>query len=78
MRSFLDQRLAPVPGAQFADDFLASVIAPSKQLLKLVPQEITANPQFILLDEQQVAYEAWWNWWRSSPTGAAPAGSVRW
>jgi hypothetical protein len=20
----------------------------------------------------------WWNWWRSSPTGAPPAGSVRW
>ena len=57
MRSFLTHRLAPAPGAQFADDFLASAIAPSKQLLKLVPQEIAANPQFILLDEQQVAYE---------------------
>jgi hypothetical protein len=57
MRSFLTHRLAPVPGAQFADDFLASATAPSKQLLKLVPQEITANPQFVLLDEQHVAYE---------------------
>jgi hypothetical protein len=57
MRSFLTQRLAPAPGAQFADDLLHSVIAPSKQLLKLVPQEIAANPQFTLLDEQQVAYQ---------------------
>jgi uncharacterized protein len=57
MRSFLTHHLAPVPGAQFADDVLASVIAPSKQLLKLVPQEIAANPQFTLLDEQQVAYQ---------------------
>ena len=57
MRSFLTQRFAPVPGAQMADDVLASVIAPSKQLVKLVPQEISANPQFVLLDEQQVAYQ---------------------
>jgi hypothetical protein len=57
LRSFFTQRLAPVSGAQFADDFLHSVIAPSKQLLKLVQQEITANPQFTLLDEQQVAYQ---------------------
>lgn len=55
--SFLTRRLAPVPGAQIADDVLRSVIAPSKQLLRLVPQEITANPQFTLLDEQQVAFQ---------------------
>jgi uncharacterized protein len=57
MRSFLTHRLAPVPGAQVADDFLASVIAPSKQLLKLAPQEIAAHKQFTLLDDQQVAYQ---------------------
>jgi uncharacterized protein len=57
MRSFLTQRLAAVPGAQIADDVLQSVIAPSKQLLRLVLQEITANPQFTLLDEQQVAFQ---------------------
>ena len=56
MRSFLTRRLAPAPGAQVADDFLRSKIAPSKQLLRLVPEEIAANPQFTLLDEQQVAY----------------------
>ena len=57
LRSFLTRRLAPAPGAQVADDVLQSVIAPSKQLLRLVPEEITANPQFTLLDEQQVAYQ---------------------
>jgi len=57
MRSFLTMRFAPVPGAQVADDVLASMIAPSKQLMKLVSQEISANPQFVLLDEQEVAYQ---------------------
>jgi hypothetical protein len=57
MRSFLTARLAPAPGAQFADDFLASRIAPSKQLLRHLREEILANPQFTLLDEQQVAYQ---------------------
>jgi Uncharacterized conserved protein (DUF2075) len=36
---------------------LSSRIAPSKQLLRHVQQEITASPQFTLLDEQQVAYQ---------------------
>jgi uncharacterized protein len=57
LRSFFTTRLAAASGAQFADDFLASKIAPSKQLLRHVQQEITANPQFTLLDEQQVAYQ---------------------
>ena len=57
LRSFFTTRLAAAPGAQFADDFLASVIAPSKQLLRHVRQEIAASPQFTLLDEQQVAYQ---------------------
>jgi uncharacterized protein len=56
-RAFLTRRLAPAPGAQFADDFLHSKVAPSKQLLRLVPDEIAANPQFTLLDQQQVAFE---------------------
>jgi hypothetical protein len=57
MRAFLARHLAPAPGAQFADDFLHSRIAPSKQLLRHVPEEIAANPQFTLLDEQQVAFQ---------------------
>jgi hypothetical protein len=55
LRSFLTQRLAPVSGAQIADDVLQSVIAPSKQLLRLVREEITANSQYKLLDEEKVA-----------------------
>jgi len=57
MRSFLTTRFAPVPGAQVADDVLASAIAPSKHLMKSVSQEISENPQFVLLDEQEVAYQ---------------------
>ena len=57
LRAFLTSRLAPASGAQVADDFLQSRIAPSKQLLRHVQQEIAANPQFTLLDEQQVAYQ---------------------
>ena len=44
MRSFLTARLAPASGAQVADDFLHSRIAPSKQLLRHVREEITAQP----------------------------------
>jgi hypothetical protein len=55
LRAFLTSRLAPASGTRFADDLLSSRIAPSKQLLRHVQQEITANPQFTLLDEQQVA-----------------------
>ena len=57
LRKFLISRLAPAPGAQFADDFLQSKIAPSKQLLQHAQQEIAANPQFTLLDQQQVAFQ---------------------
>jgi hypothetical protein len=57
LRSWLTARLAAVPGAEFADAFLASKVAPSKQLLRLVRQEIAANPQFTLLDDQKAAYE---------------------
>jgi hypothetical protein len=57
LRAFLTSRLAPVPGAQIADDFLQSKVSPSKQLLEHVREEIAGNPQFILLDEQEVAFE---------------------
>jgi len=57
LRAFLTSRLAPVSGAQVADDFLLSKIAPSKQLLEHVREEIAGNPQFVLLDEQEVAFE---------------------
>ena len=56
-RAFLTSRLAPASGAEVADDFLQSKIAPSKQLLQHVREAIAGNPQFTLLDDQQVAFE---------------------
>jgi DUF2075 family protein len=56
-RAFLTARLAPASGVQVADDFLQSKIAPSKELLQHAREAIAGNPQFTLLDEQQVAFE---------------------
>jgi DUF2075 family protein len=56
-RAFLTARLAPASGVQVADDFLQSKIAPSKELLQYAREAIAGNPQFTLLDEQQVAFE---------------------
>ena len=56
LRSFLTAQLAPVSGAQYADDFLHSKMAPAKQLLRHVPQAVTGHPQFTLLDEQRDAF----------------------
>lgn len=41
---------------QFSDDFLNSKIAPTKQLMEVAAEEIRNREQFILLDEQRVAY----------------------
>jgi hypothetical protein len=56
-RAFLTARLAPVSGAQFADDLLSSKIAPARQLLQHAREAIAGNPQFTLLDGQKVAFE---------------------
>jgi hypothetical protein len=56
-RAFLTARLAPVAGAQFADDLLDSKIAPARQLLQHAREAIAGNPQFTLLDDQKVAFE---------------------
>ncbi|MEI7779841.1 MAG: DUF2075 domain-containing protein [Actinomycetes bacterium] len=53
---FLRSRLTPISGAASADQFLASRIAPSRQLLALAAAEIQTREQFVLLDEQQVAF----------------------
>ncbi|MFD5031158.1 DNA/RNA helicase domain-containing protein [Streptomyces sp. NPDC058405] len=55
--SFLRSRLAPVSGAEAADQLLAGRIQPSKQLMKVAAQEVREREQFVLLDEQRVAYE---------------------
>jgi hypothetical protein len=58
LRAFLTARLAPVSGVPYADDFLRSRIAPSKQLLRHAREAVAGNPQFTLLDEQRVAFSS--------------------
>jgi uncharacterized protein len=56
--NFLRSRLAPgVPGAPYADAFLSSAAAPSRQLLAVAADEIQRREQFVLLDQQQLAYK---------------------
>ncbi len=54
---FLRSRLsAEEAGAPYADEFLSARVAPSKQLLAVAAEEIRDREQFVLLDEQRVAY----------------------
>ena len=53
---YLRQNFAATPGADAADLLLGSAIRPSKQLLALAAEEVQRREQFVLLDEQQVAY----------------------
>jgi hypothetical protein len=54
---YLRARLSPEhPGAESADGLLAGKAAPSKQLMAVAAQEVREREQFVLLDEQQVAY----------------------
>lgn len=53
---FLRTRLGSEPGAGSADQLLNSAIRPSKQLMALAAAEIQHREQFVLLDEQKVAY----------------------
>ncbi|MFE9313224.1 DNA/RNA helicase domain-containing protein [Streptomyces sp. NPDC006706] len=45
-----------VPGARAADELQAGRTVPSKQLMSVAAQEVREREQFILLDEQLVAY----------------------
>jgi Uncharacterized conserved protein (DUF2075) len=54
---YLQDRFAQAPGADAADRFLSSDIRPSRQLLKAAAAEIKNQNQFVLLAEQQLAYE---------------------
>jgi hypothetical protein len=54
---YLRDRFAPAPGADAADRFLSSAVRPSRQLLKLAAAEIKNQNQFVLLAEQQLAFE---------------------
>ena len=54
---FLRSCLAPdVPGAIYADQFLSSRAAPSRQLLSVAAAEIRDREQFVLLDQQRLAF----------------------
>ncbi|MFE2297488.1 DNA/RNA helicase domain-containing protein [Streptomyces sp. NPDC059445] len=44
------------PGASAADELLAGATVPSKQLMSVAAEEVRERQQFVLLDEQQVAY----------------------
>lgn len=55
---FLRSRLAPgTAGAPYADAFLSSRAAPSRQLLAVAAAEIRDREQFVLLDQQRLAYQ---------------------
>ncbi|SEQ88575.1 hypothetical protein SAMN04487983_100912 [Streptomyces sp. yr375] len=43
-------------GVHAADELLAGATVPSKQLMSVAAQEVRERQQFVLLDEQQVAY----------------------
>ncbi len=57
---FLDflrsQFASDVPSAPYADVFLSSRAAPSRQLLAVAADEIRQREQFVLLDEQKLAF----------------------
>ncbi len=55
--SFLQARLAPTNASVHADRLLRSGHSPSKQLLAVAAEEIRTREQFVLLDEQRVAYD---------------------
>lgn len=57
---FLDclrSRLSAESGASAADELLAAKVQPSRQLIAVAAQEVQEREQFVLLDEQRVAYE---------------------
>jgi len=53
---FLKSRIADKPGSDAADQLLSSAVRPSKQLMALAADEVQRREQFVLLDEQKVAY----------------------
>ncbi|MEV5577720.1 DUF2075 domain-containing protein [Streptomyces parvus] len=53
---FLRTELAPQSGAAAADALVNGKIGPSKQLMAVAAQEVREREQFVLLDEQQIAY----------------------
>ncbi|MFF5444243.1 DNA/RNA helicase domain-containing protein [Streptomyces sp. NPDC012888] len=54
---YLRSRLAAKPGAAAADDLLQARVRPSRQLMSVAAEEVRDREQFVLLDEQRLAYE---------------------
>ncbi|GAA3129105.1 DUF2075 domain-containing protein [Streptomyces rectiviolaceus] len=54
---YLQTRLAPQSGAAAADELIGGKIQPSTQLMSVAAQEVREREQFVLLDEQRIAYE---------------------
>ncbi|MFJ1881778.1 DNA/RNA helicase domain-containing protein [Streptomyces sp. NPDC088137] len=55
---YLRSRLAAKPGAAAADDdLLQARVRPSRQLMAVAADEVRDREQFVLLDEQRLAYE---------------------
>lgn len=55
--AFLQSRLSPTNASVHADRLLRSSTAPSKQLLAVAAEELRTREQFVLLDEQRVAFD---------------------
>lgn len=53
----LRTHFSDAPGADAADLWMRSKIAPSKKLLEVAADEIRQREQFVLLDEQRLGYE---------------------
>ncbi|MGW8749087.1 DNA/RNA helicase domain-containing protein, partial [Streptomyces sp. NPDC055782] len=53
---YLRTKLGPESGAAAADELVNGKIGPSKQLMAVAAQEVREREQFVLLDEQQIAY----------------------
>ncbi|MEV5976434.1 DNA/RNA helicase domain-containing protein [Streptomyces sp. NPDC052114] len=54
---FLRARFAPGSDTSAADALLAARTAPTRQLMAVAAEEVRERRQFVLLDEQQLAYE---------------------
>ncbi|NED01073.1 DUF2075 domain-containing protein [Streptomyces sp. SID6648] len=54
---YLRSRLAAKPGAEAADALLQGKVRPSRQLMAVAAEEVRNREQFVLLDEQRLAYE---------------------
>ncbi|MFE9026571.1 DNA/RNA helicase domain-containing protein [Streptomyces iakyrus] len=54
---FLKTRFAPESGARAADELRHAVIKPSRQLMEVAAREVREREEFVLLDEQHLAYE---------------------